>query len=271
MSAEAPAAAERPGPPSGYDRGDTRPLIGADAWESKEYTDLYLQPAGPTKAAVSLAGVLGNPVPIGMAAFVLSITPWSNYLMGWRGTTPTSTPAIDGSLYLFGGIGLFLAGILSWIIGNTFPSVFFVSLAGYFWFEAWILDPTKFTPPFASASSNNAQFLAGDALYYVWWAILACVFFIASFRVNASLVTLWFFFMMTQAMLAASNFWASYGTDSHHMRVASRFNVAAGAMAFISALAGWYILVSHLFTHVRLFPPAGLPLGYLGGERRGRT
>lgn len=28
----------------------------------------------------------------------------------------------SGSLYLFGGIGLFLAGILSWIIGNTFPS-----------------------------------------------------------------------------------------------------------------------------------------------------
>lgn len=43
MSAEAPAAAERPGPAAGYERGDTRPLVGADAWESKEYTDLYLQ------------------------------------------------------------------------------------------------------------------------------------------------------------------------------------------------------------------------------------
>lgn len=106
---------------------------------AEQFERLYLQPGGQ-QAKGDLAKRLGNPTPLGLASFLLCLTPFSCYLMGWIGTTNAAAPTLvcaqtglcpqpsrsgadprihSGAMYFMGGLGLTVAGILEWILGNS--------------------------------------------------------------------------------------------------------------------------------------------------------
>ncbi|KAF7537131.1 hypothetical protein G7054_g3947 [Neopestalotiopsis clavispora] len=66
-----------------------------------------------------------------LAGFLLSLSPLSCMLMGWRGSS--SNGATATGMYMFGGGGLlWFGGLGEWLVGNTFASVVFFAF-GAFW------------------------------------------------------------------------------------------------------------------------------------------
>ena len=109
-----------------------------------------------------------------LAGFVLSLTPLSIDLMGWRGAGgvgaastglySSSSPRLSytltlietaGVLIVFGGVLMILAAIGEWIVGNTFPFVVFGTYGAFLtalaftlipWFNAYgayVTDPAQ--------------------------------------------------------------------------------------------------------------------------------
>jgi succinate-acetate transporter protein len=60
-----------------------------------------------------------NPTALGVITFSLSVTVIAGYLLGFQGTSAESMPVAFGMFFLSSGLGLTLAGIFEFIIGNT--------------------------------------------------------------------------------------------------------------------------------------------------------
>ncbi|KAL9023706.1 MAG: hypothetical protein Q9196_007030, partial [Gyalolechia fulgens] len=86
------------------------------------FENLYLAPKSRVKG--ELRNTFGNPTPIALVGFLLSLTPLSCDLMGWRGAGGNGA-ASTGVFFFFGGMLMILGSIGEWIIGNTFPFVVF--------------------------------------------------------------------------------------------------------------------------------------------------
>lgn len=110
---------------------------------NEQYERMFFQPGGPNRKH-DLSAQFGNPTPLAVISFLMCISPTSCFLLGFDLTTGTSPVALIGVYYLFGGLGLFISGILEWvcltawfriistsrlltlfllyqILGNTFP------------------------------------------------------------------------------------------------------------------------------------------------------
>ncbi|KAJ9125485.1 hypothetical protein QFC22_000446 [Naganishia vaughanmartiniae] len=100
----------------------------------EQFEKLYLQPANenllmdPTMRGVDRFS--GNPTVLGLAVFLVTLTPLSCYFMGFMGSTSASALTLMGTLYFSAGLGLYVAAIMEWLIGNTFPFVVFASYVG---------------------------------------------------------------------------------------------------------------------------------------------
>ncbi|BGP19957.1 hypothetical protein JCM10213_006734 [Rhodosporidiobolus nylandii] len=217
----------------------------------EQFERLYLQPGG-AKAKGDLSKRFGNPTPIGIASFLLCLTPFSCYLMGWVDTTTTAAATLVGALYFMGGLGLTIAGILEWILGNTFPSVVFVTF-GAFWFSfGFLLQPTQTIATAVGAAT--ADYAGGIALYLVWWSVLVLIYLIASLRTNLVFVLLFFFLEITFWLLAALYIRLAYG----HTNVVTLMRTAGG-FAFATCMMGWYLQTVLIFDSVGV--PVKLPVG----------
>ncbi|KAJ4160241.1 hypothetical protein NW754_003366 [Fusarium falciforme] len=106
---------------------------------SELFEKLYLSPPNAVKG--DLRNTFGNPTPMGLIGFLLSLMPFSCDLMGWRGAGGFGAATIP--VYFFmGGFLMVLSGILEWVLGNSFPSIVFCSL-GCFWLSlGGILNPS---------------------------------------------------------------------------------------------------------------------------------
>lgn len=54
----------------------------------------------------------------------------------------------SGSYFFFGGLLMFVGGMLEWVLGNTFPSVVFTTFGAY-----WLSFGATLNPSFAAFSS----------------------------------------------------------------------------------------------------------------------
>lgn len=91
----------------------------------EQYERLFFSPTGPQRG--DLAKRLGNPTLLGLLCFLIPYTSTMFILIGWGGAVPpTSLVGLDGDYYLIGCIGMTIAGICEFILGNTFPFAVFV-------------------------------------------------------------------------------------------------------------------------------------------------
>lgn len=113
------------------------------------------------------------------------------------------------AFYACAGIGLYLACIMEWIIGNTFPSVVFGTfgkgvlilskdhcsrssfIGGFFISYGIIIQPTfnlaaSFAPPDAAnaaqAGAASVQYNVGLGFYFMTFGLLCFAYFLASLR-----------------------------------------------------------------------------------------
>ncbi|KAK0262079.1 hypothetical protein LTS09_003503 [Friedmanniomyces endolithicus] len=117
------------------------------------FEKIYLSPQN--KVAGELRKTFGNPTPLALVGFLLSLSPLSCILMGWQGAGGSG--ASDVGVYFFGGLLMILGALGEWIIGNTFPFVVFGSF-GAFWLSfAGTLTPSFNAYGAFSTTSNPAE------------------------------------------------------------------------------------------------------------------
>lgn len=219
-----------------------------------QFEEMYLQPGIKSRAQGANIKTFGNPTPLGIVSFLLTYTPTMAVLMGWRGTTPNSLLSLLGVYYLFGGMGLWISGLLEFIVGNTFPSLVFISF-GSFWFSlAFVLDPLYNIQ--GTLGAEGPVFNSAWGIYLVFWAIYVYFLAIAACKTNVALVAILLSVAMTFNLLGCA-----YLKLASNNALASTLLVAAGGVGFIASVAGYWLLLHLVLASVDF--PINVPLGDL--------
>ncbi|KAK3049906.1 hypothetical protein LTR09_008826 [Extremus antarcticus] len=233
------------------------------------FEKIYLSPQN--KVAGELRKTVGNPTPFALVGFLLSLTPLSCEIMGWRGASATGASGI-GVYLAFGGILMTLGSIGEWILGNTFPCVVFGSF-GSFWFAFGItLIPSTGSYGAFSPNPNNpalgletAGFNSGWAFFQVFMGVLCLVYAICALRTNLVLFLILFMLVPTFGCLAGAYWHLAQGNAA----AAAAPTIAGGACAFVVCMLGWYIFAAILLAAVDF--PLSLPVGDLSHIIKGAS
>ncbi|KAL8716200.1 MAG: hypothetical protein Q9220_000105 [cf. Caloplaca sp. 1 TL-2023] len=276
---------------SGYDDGSSDPLTrlrtaGSVNISPEMFEKLYLSPENRVKG--ELRKTFGNPTPIALVGFLLSLTPLSCDLMGWRGAGGNGA-ASTGVFFFFGGVLMIIGSIGEWIIGNTFPFVVFGTF-GAFWlsfgatlvpsfnaYGAYVTDPTVAATtmgnPGNPAGLQVPAFNASFAFFLVFMGMICFIFLICSLRTNIVFVTIFLTLVLAFACLAGAYFnLALVYENATNMAAATRASklvVAGGACTFVTSLAGWYIFFAIMLASLDF--PLQIPVGDLSTLIKGAS
>lgn len=233
------------------------------------FEKIYLSPKN--RVHRDLRQTFGNPTPLALIGFVLSLTPLSHMLLGWRGSGGGGAADI-GVYFFFGGLLMLIGGVLEWVLGNTFPFVVFSSF-GAFWLAfaatlqpfynasgAYSPDPTK---PYLGATQPG--FLASFAFFQLYMGLLCFIYLICAIRTNVVFFGIFLFLVPTFGCLAGSYWHAAQGNASLSLNLQK----AGGGTAFVVSLLGWYILLVQMLAALDF--PWNLPVGDLSGFIKGAS
>jgi succinate-acetate transporter protein len=160
----------------------------------EQFESLYLQPklAGNVNA---LAKRVANPTPLGVSSFLLAQWPLAMDLLNFQGATGASGVASVGGFFACAGIGLYIAAVMEYAIGNTFPMVVFGTFGGFWLSYAIIITPSmgvaaSFAPaamagnPITAAAAGAAtrEYNSGLAMYFMVWGILCLLCTVVALR-----------------------------------------------------------------------------------------
>ncbi|KAF2171050.1 hypothetical protein M409DRAFT_19023 [Zasmidium cellare ATCC 36951] len=226
---------------------------------------LYLQ---PKMAGVGLKHplqkILGNPTALGIMGFEMSLMPIVMQLMEWRGAG-ASRAANNANVIFYGGVLMWVAGMLEFVLGNTFPFLVFMSFGSFYCSYGATLIPWFATYQSFSADPNgdplagltDPSFNASYGHYWVVFTILMLFFFICTFRTNIVFVLLFACIVPGCGCIAGVFYNLALGkADQAH-----NCQVAAGAVLFAANIIGWYLYAALIFPSVDF--PLALPLGDL--------
>ncbi|KAF1946872.1 hypothetical protein EJ02DRAFT_499716 [Clathrospora elynae] len=222
------------------------------------FEKLYLSPQN--KVSGDLRKTFGNPTPLALIGFLLSLHPLSMTLMGWRGAGGSGASS-TGWYYFAGGLLMTLGGLGEWILGNTFPFVVFCSFGAFWLGFAATLQPfynaygAYATPGDASSTGlASVGFNVGVAYFLICMGILCLVYLICSIRTNLIFFLIFFTLVPAFGLLSGSYFHAAKGNAA----MASKLAEASGAFCFVTCLCGWYIFLAIMLASVDF--PLDLPL-----------
>ncbi|KAL8790689.1 MAG: hypothetical protein Q9213_000537 [Squamulea squamosa] len=271
------------------DSGDTLSRMrtaGSVNISSELFEKLYLSPENRVKG--DLRKTFGNPTPIALVGFLLSLTPLACDLMGWRGAGGNGA-ASTGVFFFFGGVLMILGAIGEWIIGNTFPFVVFGTF-GAFWlafgatlvpsfnaYGAYVTDPevaaTMMGNPGNPAGLQVPAFNASFAFFLVMMALICFIFMICSLRTNITFFIIFLTLVCGFGCLAGTYFNLALvyenATNVAAATRASRCVVAGGAFLFVTSLAGWWIFLAIMLASLDF--PVQIPVGDLSTMIRGAS
>jgi hypothetical protein len=140
-----------------------------------------------------------NPAPLGLAGFGLTTVVLSCINAGLlKGDAPTLTAVVVPLAFAYGGIAQIIAGILEFKNGNTFGTVAFTSYGLFWWWYAfllWTVGAGWLKPPAASAVG----------LTLLVWGVFTLYMWIATFRSNLGVWSVFLFLWITFFFLAAAD------------------------------------------------------------------
>ncbi|KAL1979774.1 hypothetical protein VTN96DRAFT_5202 [Rasamsonia emersonii] len=227
------------------------------------FEKIYLSPKNTVKG--DLRSILGNPTPLGLAGFLLSLSPLSAELLGWRGAGGDGAATI-GVFYFTGGLLLTIAAVLEFILGNTFIFVVFGTYGGFFLSLAGTLTPSNgAAAAYEPSDPTNPGFHASFAFYFLFIGILTFFFFLASLRTNVAFVTILFTLTIGFEALAGAYWQLANG----NVQLAHRLQITGGSFTFVTIIAGWYLIFVQILAAVDF--PLALPVGDLSHIIKGRS
>jgi len=224
----------------------------------EQFEMLYLQPREPGKD-YPLERSFGNPTALGVSSFLFVHTPLAMDLLNFQGATSSSSTAMIGGFFACGGIGLYVACIMEWVMGNTFPCVVFGTYAGFWVSYAMLIQPSQgiaasFAPASdasnsisaAAAGMTTASYNLGLGMYFLIWGIFCFIYFLCALRVNVPFSVVFFTVTFAFEFIAAAYFQTAKG----NIAAATLDYKLAGGFALVTALAGLYIDLSLILASV---------------------
>jgi succinate-acetate transporter protein len=167
-----------------------------------------------------VAPAIGDPAPLGLAAFALTTFVLSFFNAGL--VSDKGLPVVLGLALAYGGIAQLLAGMWEFRNNNTFGATAFTSF-GAFWISWFVLEQ------FQSDKIPAANLGAAVGLYLIAWGIFTSYMWIASFRVSAAVNLVFLLLAITFIVLGIGE---ANGTDS--------IVKAGGWIGIATAIAAWY-------------------------------
>ncbi|MDI1488793.1 MAG: hypothetical protein OHK93_008069 [Ramalina farinacea] len=225
------------------------------------FEKIYLNPQNNVKG--DLRQTFGNPTPLALLGFLLSLSPLSCELMGWRGAGGNGVATI-AAYYFIGGFLMSLGGILEFFLGNTFSFVVFCSFGG-FWFTlggtltpafnaygAYVTDNPGNDP---NLGITSPEFHASFGFFLLFMGLMSFIYLICALRTNLVFVAIFFGLLMTFVVLTGSYWHLAMGNAV----MAQKLQVAAGAFGFMAVMAGWWIFFAQMLASVDF--PIEIPVG----------
>jgi succinate-acetate transporter protein len=198
------------------------------AIEAERDPRLYPVDDDPMRAAVLNNGrpvpAIADPAPLGLAAFGITLMVFSMFQAGLLART--GLPIVLGLALSYGGIAQLLAGMWEFRRGNTFGAVVFGSYGAY-WLSYWLLQQ------FFVASIPGGERSSAIALFYISWAILTALLWVASTRTTA-VVSLMLFLLTLSFLLLGIGF---AGPHSELVKIGGWFGLVSAATALYAAFA----------------------------------
>ncbi|KAH8900134.1 hypothetical protein GQ53DRAFT_869462 [Thozetella sp. PMI_491] len=230
------------------------------------FEKLYLSPKNVVKG--ELRKTFGNPTPIGLVGFLLALTPLACDLMGWRGAGGSGAAGI-GMYFFFGGLLQFAAGLLEWVLGNTFPSVVFCTFGAFFFSFGATLNPSfasfaSYAPAGESAAVGltTQGFNASFGFFMLWMGVICLVYLICALRVNICFVLIFFTLLLAFCLLTGA-YWLLASDYTGNAAMAGKLIVGAGASLFVTCASGWWIFFAIMLATLEF--PVQVPVGDLSG------
>lgn len=170
---------------------------------------------------------LANPVPLGLASFSFCALTLSLVNARVRGVTD-STLLVSAFLFFGGAIELF-AGLLCFVIGDTYAMTVFSSFGG-FWISWGCINTDQFNV--MKAYTDDPKMLSNiEGFFLAGWVVFTFLVMLCSMKSTWGLFLLLFFLDLTFLMLTIGSF-------------ISNVNVlmAGGYFGILSSCCGWYSL-----------------------------
>jgi len=208
----------------------------------EQYERLFFQPAPPRGDASKR---FGNPTILGVLGFLVPFQTTVLVLLGFRGSSPESLAAICGSMYMFGGLALVIAGIFEFVLGNTFPMAVFI-IFGAHWVQTGFSNDPNIGLAASYQTTGGAASLpynSGGAFYNISMLLVCFVFLLGSLRTNLFFVIVFFSLIPLFGLLAAGNWYIGYNPTPEGIAHAFYLFQIAGGFGFVTALCGWYLAI----------------------------
>ncbi|RFU30380.1 hypothetical protein B7463_g5960, partial [Scytalidium lignicola] len=195
-----------------------------------------------------------------------------------RKTFGNPTPV--GAYFFFGGLLMMVGGILEFVLGNTFPFVVFVSFGAFWLTFASTLQPFyhaygSYAPAGSTSEAaglSTVGFNASFAFFMLFMSLLCFIYLICALRTNMCFVVI-FLTLVVAFSLLAGTYWQTANSiansDPSAAALAHRLQVAAGAVAFVTCAAGWWIFFAIMLAALDF--PFQVPVGDLSTLIKGAS
>lgn len=198
------------------------------AIEAERDPRLYPVDDDPMRAAVIGNGrpvpAIADPAPLGLAGFAVTLLVFSMFTAGL--VDRTGLPVVLGLALAYGGIAQLLAGMWEFRRGNTFGAAVFGSF-GAFWLSYWLLQQ------FFAGRIPGTERSSAIALFYISWAILTALLWVASTRTTAVVSLMLFLLTLSFLLLGIGD----AGTHDELVKIGGWFGLVSAAAALYGAFA----------------------------------
>lgn len=167
---------------------------------------------------------VANPAPLGLAGFGLTTVVLSAINAGLLPSE--AVPAVIPLAFSFGGFAQIVAGLLEFKNGNTFGTVAFTSYGAFWWWYAFLLWT-------AGAGWIKPPDPRGVGVTLLMWGVFTLYMWIATFRTNFVLWTVFLLLWITFFLLAGGDL--GMGAGWHKM--GGWFGLATGLDALFLSFA----------------------------------
>ncbi|RMZ04915.1 hypothetical protein D0860_06163 [Hortaea werneckii] len=226
---------------------------------NEQYERLFFQPSAPRKG--DLAKRFANPTLLGLICFLIPYTSTVLILCQFQGAVPpTSLIGIGADYYFLGTIGMNIAGIAEFILGNTLPFAVFVIYGSHWGSLAYNQDPIhNVTAAFEEyGGANGAAYNSSQGFHNITMCMVSFMIMIGTLRTNLPLTALFFGLVMLFAFIAAADLRIPSATGPEDLEYIEKLLQVAGGFGFIGLVAGWYLVIIEVCEAVAI--PCPLPI-----------